>query len=180
MAHKNFGAIPQAGPLTAADEALLATVRGGFATVGGLIERHRQKAAITEAMRIVGEVNKYVSDQAPWKLKDDRDRQGTVLHVTLQAVSDCNTMLTPFLPHSAQKVHELLGGKEVHAPMPEIREVSDLDGGPGYPILTGDYAVGAKWLSVPIEPGRELAAPKPVFKKLDESIVEEELRRLGG
>ena len=56
-------------------------------------------------MRIVGEVNKYVSEQAPWKLKDDRDRQGTVLHVTLQAVSDCNTMLTPFLPHSANKVH---------------------------------------------------------------------------
>jgi len=103
-----------------------------------------------------------------------------VLHVALQAVSDCNTLLTPFLPHSAQKVHELLGGKEVHAPMPEIQEVSDLDGGPGYPILTGDYSAGAKWASVPIEPGRELAAPKPVFKKLDESIVEEELKRLGG
>jgi len=180
MAHKNFGAIPPAGELTAADETLLASVRDGFETVGGLIGRHRQKAAITEAMRIVGEVNKYMSDQAPWKLKEDRDRQATVLHVTLQAVSDCNTLLTPFLPHSAQKVHELLGGKEVHAPMPEIREVSDLDGGPDYPILTGDYTVGAKWASVPIEPGRELAAPKPVFKKLDESIVEEELKRLGG
>jgi methionyl-tRNA synthetase len=180
MAHKNFGAIPPAGALTPADEALLATVRGGFESVGGLIARHRQKAAIAEAMRVVGEVNKYVSDQAPWKRGDDRDRQGTVLHVALQAVSDCNTLLTPFLPHSAQKVHELLGGKEVHAPMPEIREVSDLDGGPGYPILTGDYTAGAKWASVPIEPGRELAAPKPVFRKLDESIVEEELKRLGG
>jgi methionyl-tRNA synthetase len=180
MAHKNFGAIPPAGELTAADEALLAAVRGGFETVGALIGRHRQKAAITEAMRVVGEVNKYVSDQAPWKLKEDRDRQGTVLHVALQAVSDCNTLLTPFLPHSAQKVHELLGGKEVHAPMPEIREVSDLDDGPGYPILTGDYSVGAKWAPVPIESGRELAAPKPVFKKLDESIVEEELKRLSG
>jgi methionyl-tRNA synthetase len=180
MAHKNFGAIPPAGAFTAEDEALLASVRGGFETVGGLIGRHRQKAAITEAMRIVGEVNKYVSDQAPWKLKEDRDRQGTVLHVALQAVSDCNTLLTPFLPHSAQTVHELLGGKDVHAPMPEIREVADLDGGPGYPILTGDYSAGARWASVPIEPGRELTAPKPVFKKLDESIVEEELRRLGG
>jgi methionyl-tRNA synthetase len=57
--------------------------------------------------------------------------------------------------------------------------VSDLDGGPDYPILTGDYTVGARWRSVPIEVGRELAAPKPVFRKLDESIVDEELRRLG-
>ena len=38
---------------------------------------------------------------------------GTVLHVALQVVSDCNTLLTPFLPHSAQQVHELLGGTGV-------------------------------------------------------------------
>ena len=180
MAHKNFGAVPPAGELTDDDRALLETVRNGFDSVGKLIERHRQKAAITEAMRIVGEVNKYVSDQAPWKLKDDRDRQGTVLHVTLQAVSDCNTLLSPFLPHSAQKVHELLGNKDLHTPMPEIREVDDLDGGPAYPVLTGDYSGGARWRSVPVEVGRELAAPKPVFRKLDESIVEEELARLAG
>jgi methionyl-tRNA synthetase len=179
MASKNFGAVPESGTFTPDDEALLGAVRAGFPAVGGLIERHRQKAALGEAMRVVADVNKYVSEQAPWKLGADRERQGTVLHVALQAVSDCNTLLTPFLPHSAQKVHELLGGKDVHAPMPEIREVSDLDGGPGYPILTGDYAVGARWRSVPIEAGRELAAPKPVFRKLDESIVDEELRRLG-
>jgi methionyl-tRNA synthetase len=180
MAHKNFGAVPPAGELTADDMALIEAVRNGFGSVGRLIERHRQKAAITEAMRIVGEVNKYVSDQAPWKLKEDRGRQGTVLHVTLQAVADCNTLLAPFLPHSAQKVHELLGNKDLHTPMPEIREVDDLDGGPAYPILTGDYTGGVRWQSVPIEAGRELAAPKPVFKKLDESIVDEELARLGG
>jgi methionyl-tRNA synthetase len=179
MAHRNFGAVPPAGPLTEDDRALLADVRAGFDAVGGLIERHRQKAAIGEAMRVVAEVNKYMSEQAPWQLKEDRERQGTILHVTLQAVTDCNTILTPFLPHSAQKVHELLGGKDVHAPMPSITEVDDLDGGPGYPILTGDYTVGARWESTPIEAGRELAAPKPVFRKLDESIVEEELRRLG-
>src|SRR5690349_3233432 len=59
MAHKNFGAVPPAGELTAEDEALLATVRSGFASVGDLLERHRQKAAIGEAMRVVSEVNKY-------------------------------------------------------------------------------------------------------------------------
>ena len=104
---------------------------------------------------------------------------GTILHVALQVVSDCNTLLTPFLPHSAQKVHELLGGTGVHAPMPAIVEVDDLDGGPAYPVLTGDYTGGARWESVPIEAGRPLAPPKPVFRKLDPSIVDEELARLG-
>ncbi len=129
-------------------------------------------------MRVVAEVNKYFSESAPWKLKDDPARMGTVLHVALQAVRDCNMLLTPFLPHSAQKIHELLGGTGVHAPMPQITEVEDLDGGPAYAVLTGDYTVGAKWESVPIEAGTPLTAPTPVFKKLDESIVEEELARL--
>jgi methionyl-tRNA synthetase len=180
MAAKNFGAIPAPGEPTAADRALLDSARAAFPAVGGLIARHRQKQAIGEAMRVVGEANKYLSEQAPWKLKDEsqRGRMGTILHTALQAVSDCNTLLTPFLPHSAQKVHELLGGTGVHAPMPQIREVEDLDGGPAYPVLTGDYTAGARWESTPIEAGRPLAAPKPVFRKLDPSIVEEELARL--
>jgi methionyl-tRNA synthetase len=180
MAAKNFGAIPPAGELTEADEALLRSARDAFDVVGGLIERHRQKHAITEAMRVVGEANKYLSDQAPWKIKDDPKRLGTILHAVLQVVSDCNTLLTPFLPHSAQKIHELLGGTGVHAPLPSIVEVEDLDGGPGYPVLTGDYTVGVRWESVPLEVGRTLAPPKPVFKKLDPSIVDEELARLAG
>ncbi|MFV2085776.1 methionine--tRNA ligase [Micromonospora sp. LOL_021] len=184
MAAKNFGAIPPVDPagLTAADEALLATSRAAFGTVGALIERHRQKQAIGEAMRVVAEANRYLSDQAPWKLKGEADkpRMGTVLHVALQVVTDANTLLTPFLPHSAQKIHELLGGTGVHAPMPRIVEVDDLDAGPAYPILTGDYRDGARWESTPVEVGRPLAAPKPVFRKLDESIVDEELARLTG
>src|SRR5437763_8618556 len=180
MAAKHFGAIPPLGDLTEADETLLRNAREAFGTVGRLIERHRQKQAISEAMRVVGEANKYLSDQAPWKIKDDPKRLGTILHVALQVVSDCNTLLTPFLPHSAQKIHELLGGTGVHAPMPSIVEVSDLDGGPSYPVLTADYTVGARWASTPLEAGRALAPPKPVFKKLDPSIVDEELARLAG
>src|SRR3954447_8818940 len=182
MAAKNFGAIPPAGPLTDADSALLAAARQGFATVGRLIGQHRQKAAIGEAMKVVAEANKYLSDQAPWKLKSagEKPRMGSILHVALQVVSDANTILTPFLPHSAQRVHELLGGTGVHAPMPSIVEVEDLDGGPSYPVLTGDYRGGARWASVPLVAGTPLAAPRPVFRKLDPSVIDEELARLAG
>ena len=183
MAAKNFGSVPPVGSggLTEDDRRLLDLSRGAFDTVGGLIERHRQKQAIGEAMRVVAEANRYLSDQAPWQLRDtDRDRMGTILHVALQVVSDCNTLLAPFLPHSAQRIHEQLGGDGVFAPLPEIREVEDLDGGPAYPVLTGDYTVGARWEPVSLPVGRPLAPPKPVFRKLDPSIVDEELARLGG
>src|SRR5665647_3445840 len=62
MVAKSFGEIPAAGQLTDADEALLASVRGGLDTVGDLVSRHRQRQAIAEAMRVVGGVNKYVTD----------------------------------------------------------------------------------------------------------------------
>ena len=180
LIHKNFGQIPVAGDLTDEDRALLQTTLDGFGAVGSLIERHRQKQALAEAMRVVSEVNRYLSDQAPWKLKDDQPRMGTVLHVAAQAISDCRTLLAPFLPFSAQVVHETFGGTGVVSPMPQIREVDDLDGGPGYPVLMGDYSTIARWQSVPVVAGTPVAQPSPIFTKLDPSVVDDELERLRG
>jgi methionyl-tRNA synthetase len=179
---KNFGEIPAAGALSAEDQALLDNVAAGFATVGGLIERHRQKQAVAEAMRVVAEVNKYVSESEPWKLKgdDQRERLATILHVTAQAVSDCNTMLSPFLPHSSNVVHRALGGEGELQPMPHIEEVDDLDGGPGYPVITGDYSAATPWGRRPLQPGTPVAKPTPVFTKLDVSVVDDELARMSG
>ncbi len=180
MAAKNVGGIPTPGEPTADDQALLATTSGAFAPIGELLSRNRQKAAIGEAMRVVADANKYLSDQAPWKLKEDPARRDTVLHTALQAIKDCNTLLTPFLPHSAQTVHELLGGTGVWSGRPRIEEVTDLDDGSPYPIITGRYDEGqAGWGSTPLPPsGTPLAPPTPIFTKLDESMVAEELARL--
>jgi methionyl-tRNA synthetase len=178
---KNLGEVPAAGDLVDADRDLLATTQAAFGTVGEHLDRSRMKAAVGEAMRAVAEANKYLSEQAPWKLREsDPDRMRTILHVALQAVSDCNTLLAPFLPHSAQQVHELLGRDGVLAPAPELREVDDLDGGPSYPILTGDYDTGAGWGRSAIQPGTPVAPPTPLFAKLDPSVVDEELARMAG
>jgi methionyl-tRNA synthetase len=96
----------------------------------------------------------------------------------LQAVSDCNTLLSPFLPHSAQQVHTLLGRDGVLAPSPELRQVDDLDGGPSYPVLTGAYDVGATWSRTRLTPGTAVQPPTPLFAKLDASVVDEELARM--
>ncbi len=134
-------------------------------------------------MRAVAEANKYISDQAPWKLKEDPVRQGTVLHTALQAVRDLNTILTPFVPHAAQKVHETLGGSGMWSAMPEIRSVSE-PGNDDYNVLMGDYASayddGVRWESQPLASGTPLAPPTPVFTKLDPAIADEELARLAG
>ncbi|MBA2560347.1 MAG: class I tRNA ligase family protein, partial [Propionibacteriales bacterium] len=181
MIHTNFGEIPQPGELATVDVALLADVAAAFETVGAMIGAHRQRQAIAEAMRVVGDVNKYVTEQAPYKLKDDaqRERLATILHVVAQAVSDCNLLLSPFLPHSANVVDALLGGTGEVAPMPQIEEVDDLDGGAGYPVITGDYSKPVRWERRPILVGAPVGRPRPVFTKLDASVVDDELARLG-
>ena len=178
FAAKNIGSIPEPGTLTAADREILEHSRQAFGVIGGELGRSRFKAAITEAMRTVAEANKYMSDQAPWKLREsDPERMRTILHVVLQLVDDAKTLLTPFLPRSSAKVHAMLGGGGAWSGTPRIEEV-DEDGGPSYPVITGDYDSPARWEHVPVKPGTALTPPQPLFTKLDTSVIDEELARL--
>jgi methionyl-tRNA synthetase len=182
MIAKSFGEIPATGALEPQDQQLLDRVGDAFGVVGDLIGRHRQKQAIGEAMRAVADVNRYVSDHEPWKLKghDQRERLATILHVTAQCVADLNTILAPFLPFSANAVDKVLGGTGTVQAMPEVREVDDLDGGPGYPIITGEYTRSARWERKALVAGTPVSKPAPVFTKLDPAVVDEELERLAG
>ena len=182
MIAKNFGEIPQPEELRDVDRELLDAIRAGFDTVGEHIAHHRQRAALSEVMRLVGEANTYVTRTEPFKMKEPalRGRLATVLHTLAQAVSDLNILISPFLPHAANKVDAVIGGDGRIAPMPEIREVEDLDGGDPYPVITGEYSEFPAWSQRPVTPGTPIAKPSPIFQKLDESVVEEELARLRG
>jgi len=178
MVAKNVGSIPAAGSLIDADVAAMDASKAGFASVGHLLGRNQQKAALQETMRVVSEANAYLSSQEPWKLKDDPARRESVLHVALQLIDDAKTLLTPFLPHSSQQVYAALGGAGEWSGQPSLVEVDDLDGGPAYPVLMGDYKTAAVWESRPIVPGVPIETPTPLFTKLDPSVVDEELARL--
>ena len=179
-AHSNFGAVPEPGELTAADRVLLDGVAAGFDAVGGHIAAGRFRAALAEAMRLASTVNQYVSEQAPWALvKTDRARAATVLYVALRAVDSLKIVFTPFLPHTSQALHELLGYDGFIAGPLEFREVDE--DGVTHEVLTGDYASwGGRWRPSDLPPGRPLREPHPLFRKLDESVVAEEHRRMLG
>ncbi|WP_151526946.1 methionine--tRNA ligase [Serinicoccus kebangsaanensis] len=183
MIAKNFGEVPRPGEPEDVDRAILEQVRAGFDTVGGLIAAHKQRAALAEAMRLVGEANAYVSATEPFKLKgeDQRERLATVLHTLAQVVVDLNTILSPYLPHSSTAVHRALGGEGDFQPMPRLQTVADLDdpARPDYPIITGDYSAAPHWEHRPVTVGAQVAKPSPIFTKLDPSVVEEERARLG-
>ena len=55
-------------------------------------------------------------------------------------------------------------------PMPRLEEVDDLDGGPAYPVITGDYSATPRWESrAGRASGRRSRKPTPVFTKLDDA-----------
>jgi methionyl-tRNA synthetase len=105
-------------------------------------------------MSVAREANRYIEENAPWKLVDeDRKRCGTVLHTAITAISALNVALSPYLPFTAEKLHGYLGNET------PLRDVG--------------------WKRPPTPTGRPLADAKPLFKKLDPAIVEEEESRLG-
>jgi methionyl-tRNA synthetase len=179
-AYKNFGAVPEPGTLTDADEALLAEVERGLESVGSLIEAARFKNALQEAMRLATLGNQYVAEQAPWaELERDRGRAGTILFVALRAIDGLKILLTPFLPFSSQRLHEYLGYDGHIAGPLEFRTVAEEDGSE-HVVLTGDYATWVgRWEPSALPPGQRLREPQPLFTKLDaEKVVADELARM--
>jgi len=178
-AYKNFGVVPEPGALTESDRALLGEVDRAFGSVGSLIEAARFKNALQEAMQLASLGNQYVAEQSPWAiLESDRERAATVLYVALRAVDSLKVLLAPFLPFSAQSLHEMLGYDGTIAGLLQFETVRE--DGAEHVVLTGDYKswIG-RWEPSELPPGQALREPKPLFAKLDaERVVEEELARM--
>ncbi len=177
--YRNFGSVPQPGELSAEDRALIATVEAGFHTVGEAIGQVRFKYALTEVMRLAAQVNGYLSDQEPWKaIKQDRERAATIWYTALRCVNNLKTLMAPFLPFTSQQLHAYLGFDGDLSGRLTFREYQE-DDGYSHRVLTGDYEerVG-RWQAGEIPVGQALREPKPLFKKLDASVVEEELARM--
>jgi methionyl-tRNA synthetase len=180
-AYKNFGKVPEPLELVEPDHELIAALEAGFATVGAEIENARFKAALTDVMALAARVNQYVSEQAPWAaLKADPARAGTILYVALRCIDSLKILFTPFLPHSSQALHELLGYEGWIAGPLEFRAVQETEGS-SHTVLTGDYSswIG-RWEPSALPPGQPLREPAPLFAKLDPAaVVASELERMG-
>ncbi|MFC1941684.1 methionine--tRNA ligase [Chloroflexota bacterium] len=153
--YRNFdGCVPECGDLDDSSQNLYLSFENTFRTVDEHISKCNFKDAIKAAMSAAHEANRYLDEKSPWKvIKEDKRSAATSLYVALNAISQLKTMFYPFLPFSSQRVHEYLGFEG---------RVED-----------------AGWKLVAPEPGQKLQEPKPLFSKLDDSIIEEETRRIG-
>jgi methionyl-tRNA synthetase len=181
FAYKRFdGRVPEPGALDDEDRALLAKVEAGFETVGELYNACKFRAALGEAMGLAREANGYLDRKAPWfQIKEDRQAAATSVCVILRAVDNLKTILAPVLPHTAQRLHEYLGYDGQLFGTQQVVEYQEETR--SQQALTYDHsgAVGT-WTKSELPPGQALREPGPLFKKLDESVVEEETSRLAG
>ena len=173
------GELPDPGELTDKDKELLAAVDAGFDTVAELYDACKFRAVVQENLRLSSLVNQYLEDTSPWTTaKTDMQATARSLYTTLQAISGLKVLWAPILPFTSQTLHELLGesgtlfGEQV---VEEYAESSKTHRGLTY---KGETAVG-QWSRTEIPIGRILPKPQPLFKKLDQAVVEDELARLG-
>jgi methionyl-tRNA synthetase len=180
FAYKHWeGKIPDPGETRAFDQELIEEINKGFDVVGGYIEEVKLRAALQECFRLAREVNAYL-DHAPWfgVIKEDRESAGTTVFTALQAIDSLKIMLSPFLPFSSELLHAYLGYKEPIFGAQEIVTVEE-DSRDHETLTYNPTNSTGRWLPSDLKPGTSLKKPKPLFKKFDDDVIEEENNRLG-
>jgi methionyl-tRNA synthetase len=153
--NRNFnGAVPAIGELDSQTSELISKAEETLKNVDKLIYQCHFKDGIKASMALAQEANKYIDGKAPWKtIKQDREAAATAIYGSLAAISALKTTLYPYLPFSSQKLHHYLG-------------------------FEGNIESGSWKLQLP-QSSCKLPIPQPLFSKLDDSIIDKEMRRLG-
>ncbi|MEJ2011090.1 MAG: methionine--tRNA ligase [Anaerolineales bacterium] len=180
FAYKHFeGRIPDPGELTPPDQELLARVDAGFETIGNLLEEVKLRAALQEALALAREVNSYL-DHAPWfsVIKEDRQAAGRTVYTALRAIDSLKLLFAPFLPFSSERLHCMLGYDQPIFGEQDIETFTESER--SHEALT--YHAGeasGRWKPSELTPGQKLSEPQPLYRKLEDEIIDQERARLG-
>ncbi|MGB9586057.1 MAG: class I tRNA ligase family protein, partial [Anaerolineales bacterium] len=180
FAYRNWdGKVPKSGELRPVDHKMLERVEEGFRVVGDHYEAVRLRAALQEAMTLATEVNKYLDETAPWfEIKTDKNSAAKSIYTALKAIDSIKILLAPILPFSAEKLHGYLGYTQPLFGEQTTQVVQDNLG--EHRVLRYDPKnASGKWVPSQLVGGQTLNPPAPLFRKLEEKIVEEERARLG-
>jgi methionyl-tRNA synthetase len=102
--------IPEPGPFTAADSAILAAADALYEASRAAMDRQAIKSYLDAAWAVVADANRYFASEEPWaKRKTDPERMRTILYVTAEALRQVSILAQPVMPASAGKLLDLLG-----------------------------------------------------------------------
>jgi methionyl-tRNA synthetase len=109
---RNFGGlIPPHGKPTSKEEVIRTGATNAMSNVRQLVNTLRVNEAIEEIMQFTRSVNRYMEEQAPWKLvKRDKTAAGRVLYTAAEALRIGSILLSAVMPNRTQEVLNTLGG----------------------------------------------------------------------
>lgn len=110
MIHKNCdGKVPVPDNMTLDDQALLYKASALPGQVRKEFDEQAFHRALDAIWDVVGTSNKYMGDQAPWKLcQTDPQRMNTILYVLGETIRHVAIVTQPFMPHSMEQMLDQL------------------------------------------------------------------------
>ena len=120
--------------------------------VGDLIADMKFREGLVEIILTAKKGNKYFNDQEPWKaVKEDMEKASNCLYLSNQLCKAMAVLLKPYIPNKADAICEIIN------------------------IPTENTWDDAK---VFLETGHDINKAKPLFKKIEDKVIEEQKEKL--
>lgn len=150
LVNRYYGEIPRSG-VCLSEVPLIRHLEQAFARVGAAIERASFREAVSTVLEASSMANRYIHEREPWKRHQagDGPHVAETLEVCANVANALRVLSYPFVPFGSGAFCSFLG-------------------------LAGPDA----WEFRPLPAGLIVGKPDPFFKKIDDSIVAEELRKL--
>jgi methionyl-tRNA synthetase len=153
------GVVPDGGAPGELEARLYTDLTDKLAELTGYLEATEMRKAAQAVRQLWVLGNQYLTEAAPWTaIKTDPDRAAMVVRTGLNLVALFAKVSEPFIPFAAEKIALAIGED--------------------YPARWPD-AQGAALLRI-LEPGRKVAAPEVLFRKVEDGQIAEWSERFGG
>ncbi len=150
------GCVPARGVLGNPEQTILEVLRRTPGIAGDHFERYRFRDGLTDVMNLSRAANKYFNDSEPWKTaKADPARCATTINICLQVSRALAILMQPVLPDACERLWKLLR-------------------------LPGS-AAAQSWNSAAelrIPEGHRIGKPEILFTKIEDEVIERELKAL--
>ena len=94
--------------ISAADKKLIEQTKTLTKDLRDLMNNQNLNNYIKSVINISFLTNKYINDEEPWKLKDNKEKMNNILHLSLEQIAKISILLNPIIPKATSKVLEAL------------------------------------------------------------------------
>jgi methionyl-tRNA synthetase len=105
--------VPACGELTNDYQVIIEDVETLPGTVDHNVAFGKTRVALASIWDVLRDLNKYLTDQAPWAIRDNPERRGTVIYVAYEVLRITMLCLWPFMSQTATTILRALGAPEV-------------------------------------------------------------------